>query len=217
MTPRTWIRVTAAATAALLALVSFSLAAPPEKVRNHFDSDAPMREPAFFDFAVLGPPGEAQWKVVTEFNPPSAPNGVSQVISERPSDSIAAALRRNVKFKNGAVSLGIKKAAGHGGVVLRLADEKNYLALLVDPVSGDARLLQSIAGRTSELARGHAETPRDWAVLGVTLAGPKITATWEGKALFEATTTTTAAGRAGIATAGPGIMTFDEFVIEPEN
>jgi hypothetical protein len=122
-----------------------------------------------------------------------------------------------VKFKNGAVSLGIKKAAGHGGVVLRLADEKNYLALLVDPVSGDARLLQSIAGRTSELARGHAETPRDWAVLGVTLAGPKITATWEGKALFEATTTTTAAGRAGIATAGPGIMTFDEFVIEPEN
>ena len=53
--------------------------ASPEKSRNHFDSDAPMRAPGFFDFVVLGSPGEAQWRTVTEFNPPSAPNAVSQL------------------------------------------------------------------------------------------------------------------------------------------
>ena len=35
-----------------------------EKLRNHFDADGLLREPAFFDFLVLGPPGEAEWKVV---------------------------------------------------------------------------------------------------------------------------------------------------------
>jgi hypothetical protein len=47
-----------------------------EKLRNHFDSDGLLREPAFFDFLVLGPPGEAEWKVVGGYNPPSAPNHV---------------------------------------------------------------------------------------------------------------------------------------------
>ena len=77
-------------------------------------------------------------EAVTEFNPPSAPNGVSQVLAERPPDSIAVALRRNVSLKDGSLSLGIKRTAGHGGLVFRLADSKNYLALLLDPLSGDA-------------------------------------------------------------------------------
>jgi hypothetical protein len=190
-------------------------AASPEKSRNHFDSDAPMREPAFFDFAILGSPGEAQWKVVTEFNPPSAPNGVSQVLAERPADSTAAALRRNVSIKDGVLSLGIKRTVGRGGLVFRMADSKNYLALLLDPVSGEARLVQCRNGRTSELASGRAEGSREWGVLGVALSGPKVTATWEGKALLEGSDAAPAAGRAGIATAGPGIMTFDELLIDP--
>jgi hypothetical protein len=209
-------RISGRAAVLLVAAMGFSAFLPAQQSRNHFDSDAPMREPAFFDFVTLGAPGEAQWKVVTEFNPPSAPNGVSQVLAERPSDSIGTALRRNVRMRDGAISLGIKRTAGRGGVVFRMADEKNYLALLVDPISGDARLLQARDGRTTELARGRAETNRDWAVLGIHADGGKVTAIWEGKPLLQATDPAPVAGRAGIGTAGPGIMAFDEFVIDPK-
>src|SRR5580765_5813845 len=158
MTSRTSQRRAAASVAAALAvgllLPGTSASASPEKSRNHFDSDAPMRAPGFFDFVVLGSPGEAQWRTVTEFNPPSAPNGVSQVFEQRPSQSIAAAVRRNVTLKDGTVSLGIKRVAGQGGVGVRLADEKNFIALLIDPVSGEARLMDYRQGRATELARG---------------------------------------------------------------
>lgn len=209
------------AAALSIALVFWGASAPalgapaPQKSRNHFDSDAPFREPAFFDFLVLGAPGKALWRVVTEFNPPSTPNGVSQVEGNRPADSIAVAVRRTVKLANGVVSVGIKRIGGRAGLVLRMTDEKNYLALLVDPVGGDARLLRSDGGRTTELAHGRVETKRDWGVLAVTLAGSQVTATWEGAPLLEASGVPAASGAVGIATAGPGIMTFDEFVIEP--
>jgi hypothetical protein len=202
--------------AAALLLIAFPAPAQPEKSRNHFDSDAPMREPGFFDFVTLGSPGQAQWRVVTEFNPPSAPNGVSQVITERPADSIAVAVRRNVKLRDGSLSIGIKRTAGRGGIVFRMADEKNYLALLIDPISGDARLLQSVAGRTHELARGNGQSTRDWAFLTIQADGAAITASWEDKPLLKATDPAPVSGRTGIATAGPGIVTFDEFVIEPK-
>jgi len=219
MTSRTSQRRAAASVAAALAvglLLPGAAASAPEKSRNHFDSDAPMRAPGFFDFLVLGAPGEAQWRTVTEFNPPSAPNGVSQVFEQRPSQSIAAAVRRNVTLKDGTVSLGIKRVAGQGGVVVRLVDEKNFIALLMDPVSGEARLMDYRQGRATELARGKGEGQREWGQLVVTLAGPKISAAWEGKPLLEGTDPAPAAGRAAIATAGPGIMTFDEFVLEPK-
>lgn len=189
--------------------------ASPEKIRNHFDSDAPLREPGFFDFATLGAPGEAQWKVVTEFNPPSAPNAVSQVLTERPAQSVGVALRRNVRLTDGVLTVGIKKLSGHAGLVFRMADENNFLALLVDPAAGDAKLLRWDKGRSFELAQGRVTADHDWGTLSVKLAGPKVTATWNGKALLEATNAPAVEGRVGIATAGPGLMTMDEFVIEP--
>jgi hypothetical protein len=196
-------------------LLACSGRAEAQKLRNHFDSDALLREPAFFDFLVLGAPGEAQWKVMAEFNPPSPPHGVSQVLAERPAESIAVAIRRNANLQNGTISLGIKRMSGRGGIVFRLASEKNYLALLLDPVSGDARLLVSRGGRTTELARDKTEGTRDWGVLTVVLSGSKVAASWEGKPLLEASDSAPASGQTGIATAGPGIMTFDEFIIEP--
>ncbi|MEO8432650.1 MAG: hypothetical protein ABI592_14150 [Acidobacteriota bacterium] len=203
-------------TAAALFASTLAAAAPgPEVSRNHFDSDAPMREPGFFDFVVLGAPGEALWKVVTEFNPPSAPNGVSQVLAERPSESIATALRRNVVARDGTFSLGIKRTAGRGGIVLRWVDAKNFLALLVDPLTGEAHLTSYRQGRATELARGKGESDRVWGALVITAAGPNVSATWEGKLLLDGTDPAPASGRAGIATAGPGILAFDEFLIQP--
>lgn len=200
-----------------LLLPSAAGLAAPEKVRNHFDSDAPMRAPGFFDLLVLGAPGDAEWRVMAEFNPPSTPNALSQVKAKRPADSIAAAIRRNALLKDGTLSVGVKKANARGGLVFRMTDEKNFTVLLLDSVTGEARLLRYKDGQSTELAQARvAPITRVWGDLVVTLAGPKISAVWEGKPLLEAVDPAPVSGRTGLATAGPGIASFDEFVIDPK-
>jgi hypothetical protein len=186
-----------------------------EKLRNHFDSDAPGREPAFFDFLVLAAPGEAQWKVVAGHNPPSAPNHVSQIIAERPGDSIAVALRRSSFFRDGTWSLALKRAQGRGGIVFRMAGEKDFCLVLVDLATGEARLSAYRKGHAADLASGQAKLANEWATLSIEAAGPKVSARWDGKPLLEATDPSPVAGRSGMATAGPGIVSFDEFVLDP--
>lgn len=208
--------VATALSAAILgsaAVVLQAQAAP--VVRNHFDSDAVMRPPAFFDFVELGAPGRSDWVVVSDFNPPSAANIVAQTVPDRPADAIAAALRRNVSLRDGRLSIALKKAAGRGGILFRMSGEKDFLVLLVDTTNGDARLVSYRAGRPTELARGQAALPLEWGFLEIQASGADIRATWGGKPLLSAKDPAPAAGRAGMATAGPGNASFDEFVLEP--
>ena len=199
--------------ALLLFLAASGLSA--QRLRNHFDADAILREPAFFDFLVLGAPGEAQWKVVAGHNPPSAPNHVSQILTERPPDSVAVALRRNSTFRDGTWSLALRRAEGHGGIVFRMTSEKDFNVLLVDLASGEARLTLYRNGRANEVARGKAKVANEWGTLMIRANGPKISADWDGKPLLEASDPNPAAGRAGMATSGPGVVSFDEFVLDP--
>jgi len=194
------------------------LAAAPaaaQTLRNHFDSDGLLREPAFFDFAVLGAPGAAQWRVVSGYNPPSAPNHATQTLASRPDDSIAVALRRNSFFRDGLWSLALSRAQGRGGIVLRMAGERDFLVLLVNLTTGETRLSAYRNGRAAELAKATAKIDREWGVLKITATGPKISAEWEDRPLLQAVDPSPEAGRSGMATAGPGIVAFDEFVLEP--
>lgn len=190
-------------------------AAGAQKSRNHFDSDALLREPAFFDFAVLGAPGAAQWRVVSGFNTPSAPNYATQTQATRPDESIAAALRRNSLFRDGVWSLSLRRGEGRGGIVLRMAGEKDFLVLLVDLTTGEARLSACRGGKAAELAKGKAKIGSEWGVLKITAAGPKVSAEWNDQPLLQAVDPNPAAGRSGMATAGPGIVSFDEFNLDP--
>lgn len=203
-----------ALTAVLLA-VAAGLAAQTAAIRNHFDSDTPMRPPGYFDFAVLGSPAQAQWTVLADFNTPSAPNQVTQTGMQRPADSVAAALRRNVLLQDGRLSVGLRKGSGQGGVVLRMAGEKDFLLLLVDLTTGQARLSSYSGGKATELARGRAELDRAWSILSVVASGPRIVAQWDGRALLGASDPRPASGRTGLATAGAGAVSFDELTIEP--
>ena len=186
-----------------------------ERMRNHFDSDAPLRPPAFFEFVVLGAPGAAEWRVLSDFNPPSAPNQVTQIRLERPAGSIAAALRNKVTLRDGSLSVGLRKGSGTGGLVLRMSGEKDFLVLLVDLATGEARLSSSRDGRLSELARGRADLDSEWGTLLITADGSKVSARWNERAVLTATDPWPAAGRTGLAAAGRGPTAFDEFVIEP--
>lgn len=186
-----------------------------EKVRNHFDTDAPMRPPGFFEFAVLGSSSPAEWKVLADYNTPSAPNQVTQTVGKRPEDSVALAIRRNVSLRDGTISVGLRNGSGRGGLALRMSGEADLLLLLVDLSSGDARLSQFTAGKPVELARARVKADRAWSILLVTLTGRKVTARWDDKPLLAATDPRPAAGRAALATTGNGPVAFDELLIEP--
>jgi len=203
--------------ALLLLLAASGFAQNAEKLRNHFDSDGLLREPAFFDFLVLGPPGEAEWKVVGGYNPPSAPNHVSQVMPNRPADSIAGAFRRNSIFRDGAWSVAMRHGSGRGGIVFRMTGEGDFLVLLIDLATGEGRLSSYRNGRATELAKGSMKghNQNEWNILKITATGGRISAQWEGKPLLEATDPNPAAGRSAMATAGPGVVSFDEFILDP--
>jgi hypothetical protein len=206
-------RARIAASLALAGLL-FAFAARGEKIRNHFDSDAPMREPGFFDLVVWGAPGEAEWRVLADFNPPSAPNKLLQTLETRPSGSIAVALRRTYTFENGTLSVGLRKGSGLGGVVLRANGGKDFLLLWIDVGSGDARLWSYRGGKGTELDHGKAELSQEWGTLSITESGSSIVARWNDKPLVKGSDPHPTAGRVGLATMGPGAVSFDEFDFE---
>jgi len=199
---------------AFAALLVAAAPAGAEKIRMHFDTDSAGRPPGFFDFVVWGKPGDAEWLVIGDTNPPSTPNKLIQTIDTRPAGSLAVALRRRYAFGDGDVSVGIKKGRGRGGIVFRAAGEKNFLLLLIDVASGEARLTSWHEGKEAELARGKATVDRDWGTLSVTATGPSLTARWNGKPLLAATDPHAGAGRVGLATEGPGQTSFYELVFD---
>jgi hypothetical protein len=186
-----------------------------EKIRMHFDADSAGRPPAFFDFVVWGTPGNAEWIVLGDTNPPSTPNKVIQTIATRTAGSLAVALRRTYSFQDGDLSVGVRRgSSGRAGIVFRAAGEKDFLLLLFDVANGDARLSSWRDGRETELARGKASIDREWSTLSVTASGPSLTARWNGKPFLTATDPHPASGRVGLATAGPGQTSFDELVFD---
>jgi hypothetical protein len=202
-----------------LALFAGCLLAPTPAVRaetwrNHFDADAPSRPPAFFDFVVIGTPARANWLVIQDQNPPSAPNQLSQVVEERPADSLALAIRRGVTIRDGKISVSLKKQAGRAGVVLRMTSPKDFVTLLFDGSTGDAVLTSWRDGKPTPIARGKGVADNLWGRLDLTLAGSAITALWNEKELVHGVDPKPAAGQIGLATQGPGRTSFDEFVID---
>ena len=190
-------------------------AARAEKLRTHFDFDALNQPPAYFDFAVLGSPGAARWIVVNDDTAPSPPQAAAQVIDARPDGSIAAALRRHATSRDGSWSVSIKRGVSRAGLVLRMADEKNFVALLVDCGTGAASLVSYRNGQPRELAAGHGAFNTGWARVTVIGKGAALSATFDGRPLLQATDPSPAAGRVGMATTGPGTAAFDELVIDP--
>jgi hypothetical protein len=117
-------------------------------------------------------------------------------------------------LRDGKLAAALKKLPAWEGLVFRMSSDKDFLVLLVNGQSGESRLTAYRDGTPKELGRGRAVIDRDWGNLLVVLAGQKITATFNQKSLLQATDPHPASGRAGLATEGPGIASFDEFVID---
>jgi hypothetical protein len=178
-----------------------------EKVRNHFDADTMGRTPGFFDFTVLGAPGAARWLILSDVNPPSAPNILQQVDQNRPADSIAAAVRRNYAFRDGTVSTYVRRGPGRAGLILRMASDRDFLVLLVDTATGATVLTSYRDGKATELGSGQASLARSWEKF-------TVSAFFDDRELFDATDPKPVEGQTGLVTAGPGTAGFDEFILE---
>ncbi len=198
-----------------VAFAGLAAALAAEGVRNHFDSDSAGRAPGFFDAVVLGAPGPARWIVLTDLNPPSAPNKLVQVNAARPLDSIAAVLRRNYSFEDGTISTFLKQGGSRAGLVLRLTDEKNFVVLLVDTASGETVLSAYRDGKASELGRGKVKFERGWEKVGIAASGPSLGVLFNDAKLFDAVDPKPAFGKTGLVAAGPGEASFDEFLVDP--
>lgn len=196
--------------------VALVLAAPlsAETVRNHFDSDTMVRPPAYFDLVVLGAPAAARWLVLGDPNAPSAPNCLAQVETDRPPGSIAAAVRRTYSFQDGSVKTFVKRFGGRGGLLLRMAGEKDFVVLVADMNTGDTVLTSYRDGQPTVLGRGRAALERDWEQFSVVAAGPSLTVFFRDRKLFEAKDPHPVAGRTGLVTEGPGQASFDEFILD---
>jgi hypothetical protein len=192
-----------------------SLPARAEELRNHFDTDAIVRPPGFFDLVVLGEAAgaEAKWLILSDTNPPSTPNRLVQTNARRPTGSITAALRRNAAFQDGTVSTFVKMGPGQAGLILRMVDANNFLLLLADTASGDLVLTSYRGGKPAELGRGKGGFQRAWEKIGAKLEGPTVSVSVNDRKVFEATDPKPASGRVGAATAGPGEASFDELLI----
>jgi hypothetical protein len=207
-----WLR-SACALLVWAALAPGSGPARADEVRNHFDSDSLMRSPGFFDLVVLGDPGKAKWLILDDPNPPSAPYRLAQVELKRPEGSIAAALRRNVELQDGTVSTFVKRGPGRAGLVLRMADPKNFLLLLADTATGELVLASYRDGQATELGRGSGALDRGWEKIAVKLAGPSVAVSVNERPVLDAKDPAPASGRVGLATTGPGEASFDELLI----
>ena len=89
------------------------------------------------------------------------------------------------------------------------------MVLLVNLGSGEARLVAYGKGVPTELGRTKASFDREWCGLEIVAKGPNIVARWNGEPLIEAVDPNPVSGRAGLATAGQGLTSFDEFILDP--
>jgi hypothetical protein len=109
----------------------------------------------------------------------------------------------------------VKQGAGREGLILRMKDQKNFLVLLIDP-SGDVVLSSYSEGIPKELGRGRSVIARPWEKFSMTASGPDVSVFFNDQKLFDARDPKPVSGRTGLAAAGPGEASFDEFVIEYE-
>jgi len=99
-------------------------------------------------------------------------------------------------------------------ILLRKADEKIFLVLLVDGSAGQAVLSSYRDGKAAELGRGSVAIGREWEKFAVVAKGPSLTVLFDDAKVFEATDPKPVTGKTGLVAAGPGDASFDEFILE---
>lgn len=146
--------------------------------------------------------------------PPGAPAAVT-VVPAPSNDSLLIVNMTN----NGTAEVVLDEVAPGAGLVFRLQDTRNYLAVAVAP-DGNGWEFVRVRNGVIETEPIAADPPQDGAYLSVAYNGPAVEVSADGKSIYTTTATDWPGARVGLIVRGPegsgpdGAM-FDNFLTNP--
>ena len=122
---------------------------------------------------------------------------------------------------DGKVSVRWKPLSGSqdqtGGIVFRAQDRRTYYLARANALEGNLRIYVMRKDERTQIASAEVKPPATgaWHTLEVSFAGPKLTATLDGKDTVSVDDSTFARGWTGLWTKADAVVEFDDLKIEP--
>ena len=165
-----------------------------------------------------GPPGE--WRVVED---PSVPSGKAiEQSSADPTDyRFPLAVYDRLPARDVAASVRFKALSGKGdragGLAVRLVDADNYYVVRANALEDNVNLYRVVRGRRQQIKGIAAKVSSgEWHTLALRAQGPRLSVSFDGKALFTAEDTTfTGPGKVALWTKADSVTRFDRLEVEP--
>jgi hypothetical protein len=184
---------------------------PADKGRRYrwsFDDVAVGTLPADF-LAVLG-----NWRVEAADAAPSAPNVLRQAGAFKGPD-FPRVIVKGLTFTDLTVRVRCRPESGDGdracGLIFRVKDSDNYYVTRANALEGNIRLYRVVNGDRQQFASADLDvTAGQWHTLEATAQGAKISVTWDGRSVIEASDTTFANGKIGLWTKADSVTAFDD-------
>jgi hypothetical protein len=170
--------------------------------------------------ATLTGSGDPKWTVENDQTAPSK----LKVVKQSGRATYPLLLKNDTNIKDGFIEVKFKAIAGSedraAGVVWRARDAKNYYVaranalednFVVYKTVGGVRSALDIVGRKGGYGVSVPVPANAWHSLRIDFKGPRFTASFNGKALFEVDDSTfTDAGKVGLWTKADSVTLFDE-------
>jgi hypothetical protein len=189
---------------------------------NHavsFESNQTGSTPAGWTATLTGS-GNPKWTVESDETAPSK----AKVVKQSGRATFPLLLKNDTSIKDGFIEVKFKAIAGSedraAGVVWRAKDANNYYVIRANALEDNFVLYKTVNGVRSALdivgRRGgygiSVPVPADtWHILRVDFKGPRFSAAFNGKPLFEVDDTTfTEAGMVGLWTKADSVTLFDD-------
>ena len=170
--------------------------------------------------ATLTGSGNPKWTVESDDTAPSK----AKVVKQSGRATFPLLLKNDTSIKDGFIEVKFKAIAGSedraAGVVWRARDANNYYVVRANALEGNFVLYKTvncvrsaldIVGRKAGYGISVPVPPDTWHILRVDFKGPRFSASFNGKPLFEVDDSTfTEAGMVGLWTKADSVTLFDE-------
>ncbi|HYL22177.1 MAG TPA: hypothetical protein VEU74_10480 [Gemmatimonadales bacterium] len=182
----------------------------------NFDSMPAGQPPAGFSFGRTGGGRVGHWIVQAAPDPPSPPNVLAQVDSDRTDYRFPVAAAPSPTFTDGSVSVKCKPVSGRVdracGIVFRYQDENNYYLTRANALEDNVRFYYVKNGRRIQRANWSGKvTAGVWHELRVEFQGDHVEVYWDGtKRIDTHDQTFSGPGRVGVWTKADSYTLFDD-------
>lgn len=178
------------------------------RYRWSFDDAAVGALPPDF-LAVLG-----NWRVEAADSASSAPNVLRQTGAFKSPD-FPRVIVEGLTFTDLTVSVRCRPERGTGdqacGLMFRIRDSDNYYITRANALEGNVRLYRVVNGDRQQIASADLDvTAGQWHTLEATAQGTKLTVTWDGRKVIDASDATFAKGKIGLWTKADSVTAFDD-------